>query len=143
MKKILTIILALVGVLSIVFLAMIISTGDEAIKVGEASGTVDSFMYLSYLILLLTLFFVLLFTLKGVFSNPETLKSTLKSVGAFVILALICYFSAEGVETPLKDGGSLSAGGSKLVGAGLYLFYLLILLAGGIMLLSGIKKMIK
>ncbi|WP_242092589.1 hypothetical protein [Aestuariivivens sediminicola] len=143
MKKVLTIILALVGVLSIVFLAMIISTGDEAVKVGEASGTVDSFMYLSYLILLLTLFFVVIFTLKGVFSNAAVLKSTLKSVGAFVILALICYFMAEGVETPLKDGGSLSEGGSKLVGAGLYLFYLLILLAGGIMLLSGIKKMIK
>ena len=143
MKKVLTIILALVGILSIVFLAMIISTGDEAVKVGEASGTVDSFMYLSYLILLLTLFFVVIFTLKGVFSNAAVLKSTLKSVGAFVILALICYFMAEGVETPLKDGGSLSEGGSKLVGAGLYLFYLLILLAGGIMLLSGIKKMIK
>ena len=143
MKKVLTIILALVGLLSIVFLAMIISTGDEAVKVGEASGTVDSFMYLSYLILLLTLFFVVIFTLKGVFSNAAVLKSTLKSVGAFVILALICYFMAEGVETPLKDGGSLSEGGSKLVGAGLYLFYLLILLAGGIMLLSGIKKMIK
>ena len=100
-------------------------------------------MYLSYLILLLTLFFVVIFTLKGVFSNAAVLKSTLKSVGAFVILALICYFMAEGVETPLKDGGSLSEGGSKLVGAGLYLFYLLILLAGGIMLLSGIKKMIK
>ena len=143
MKKILTIILALVGILSIVFLAMIISTGDEAVKTGEASGSVNAFMYLAYLILLLTLVFVVMFTLKGIFSNKQTLKSTLKSVGAFVVLALICYFAADGVETPLKDGESLSANGSKLIGAGLYLFYALILIAGGLMLFSGIKKTIK
>lgn len=143
MKKVLTIILALVGILSIVFLAMIISTGDEAVKMGEASGSVNTFMYVAYLILFLTLAFVVIFTLKGIFTNAQTLKSTLKSVGAFAVLALICYFGAEGVETPLKDGDSLSASGSKLIGAGLYLFYALILIAGGLMLFSGIKKMIK
>ena len=143
MKKILTIILALVGVLSIVFLAMIISAGDEAVKVGEASGSVDSFMYVAYIVLFLTLAFVVIFTLKATFSNAATLKNTLKSVGAFAALALICYFSADGVETQLKDGDSLSAGGSQLVGAGLYLFYALILIAGALMLFSGIKKMIK
>lgn len=144
MKKIITIILALVGLLSIVFLAMIMSAGDEAVKMGEASGSVNSFMYIAYAIFFITLFFVVVFTLKGVFTNASTLKSTLKSVGAFALLALICYFGlAEGVETPLKDGESLSASGSQLVGAGLYLFYALILIAGGIMLFSGIKKMIK
>ena len=144
MKKVLTIILALVGILSIVFLAMIISAGDDAVKMGEASSSVDSFMYVAYIILFVTLFFVLIFTLKGVFTNINTLKSTLKSLGAFALLALICYFGlAEGVETPLKDGDSLSAGGSQLVGAGLYLFYALILIAGALMVFSGIKKMIK
>ncbi|WP_223551369.1 hypothetical protein [Aestuariivivens sp. NBU2969] len=143
MKKVLTIILALVGLLSIVFLAMIISAGDEAVKVGEAGGSVDSFMYVAYTVLFLTLAFVVFFTLKAILTNIDMLKSTLKSVGAFVVLALICYFSAEGVETPLKDGDSLSASGSQLVGAGLYLFYALILIAGALMLFSGIKKMIK
>ncbi|WP_242202920.1 hypothetical protein [Aestuariivivens insulae] len=144
MKKIITIVLALVGVLSIVFLAMIMSAGDEAVKMGEASGSVNSFMYIAYAIFFITLFFVVIFTLKGVFTNANTLKSTLKSVGSFALLALICYFGlAEGVETPLKDGDMLSENGSQLVGAGLYLFYVLILIAGALMLLSGIKKMIK
>ncbi len=144
MKKILTIVLAVVGILSIVFLAMIISAGDEAVKMGEAGGSVNSIMYIAYLILFLTLAFVVIFSLKNILTNSDTLKSTLRGVGIFVLLAVICYFGlATGVETPLKDGGVLSAGGSKLLGAGLYLFYFLIAIAGGSMLFYGIKKMIK
>ena len=143
MKKILTIVLGIVGVLSIVFLAMIISTGDEAIELGEASGSVNTFMYIAYLVLFLTLAFVIVFSLKNIFSSAETMKKTLKSVGIFALLGLICYFLATGVETQLKDGDMLSAGGSKLLGAGLYLFYFLLAIAGGSMLFFGIKKMIK
>lgn len=144
MKKVLTIILGIVGVLSIVFLAMIISTGDEAIELGEASGTVNTFMFIAYLVLFLTLLFVVVFSLKNIFSDSDKMKSTLKSVGIFALLALICYFAfARGVETELKDGDMLPAGGSKLLGAGLYLFYFLLAIAGGSMLFFGIKKMIK
>ncbi|WOD42043.1 hypothetical protein [Hwangdonia lutea] len=144
MKKILTILLGIVGVLSIVFLAMIISTGDEAIKLGESSGTVNTFMYIGYLVFFLTLAFVVIFSLKNIFSDAETMKSTLKGVGIFALLAAICYFGlAKGVETELKDGEMLSAGGSQLLGAGLYLFYLLLAIAGGSMLFFAIKKMIK
>ncbi|GGD19673.1 hypothetical protein [Hyunsoonleella pacifica] len=144
MKKILTIVLAIVGVLSIAFLAMIISAGDEAVKGGEASGSVDSIMFIAYIILGLIVAFVVIFSLKNILTNPDVLKSTLRSLGIFVLLAIICYFGlAKGVDTPLKDGGTLSASGSKLLGAGLYLFYALILIAGGSMLFYGIKKMIK
>jgi hypothetical protein len=144
MKKVLTIILGIVGILSIVFLAMIISAGDEAIELGEASTAVNTFMYIAYLVLFLTLLFVVVFSLINIFGNSEKLKSTLKGLGVFALLALVCYFGlAQGVETPLKDGGTLSESGSKLLGAGLYLFYALILVAGGSMLFFGIKKMIK
>jgi hypothetical protein len=144
MKKVLTIVLAIVGVLSIAFLVMILAAGDEAIKLGESSSTVDAFMYIAYLILFLPLAFVVIFSLKNIATNSDTLKSTLRGVGAFALLALVCYFGlAEGNETTLKDGETLSANGSQLLGAGLYLFYALILIAGGSMLFFGIKKMIK
>tara|TARA_R110000868_G_scaffold48006_5_gene156653 strand:+ start:13 stop:447 length:435 start_codon:yes stop_codon:yes gene_type:complete len=144
MKKVLTIILGLVGILSIVFLAMIISAGDEAIELGEASTAVNTFMYIAYLVLFLTIAFVIVFSLKNIFSDSDKLKSTLKGLGLFALLAIISYFVfAKGVETELKDGDVLSATGSRLLGAGLYLFYLLILAAGGSMLFFGLKKMIK
>jgi len=144
MKKVLTIILGLVGLLSIVFLAMIISTGDEAIELGEASTAVNTFMYIAYLVLFLTLAFVIVFSLKNIFSDSDKLKSTLKSVGIFALIAAICYFGfARGEETILKDGELFTAGGSKLLGAGLYLFYFLLAIAGGSMLFFGLKKLIK
>ena len=144
MKKILTIILGIVGVLSIVFLAIIISTGDEAIELGESIGTVNAFMYVAYIVLFLTLAFVVVFSLKNIITDSDKLKSTLKGVGLFALLGIICYFVfATGKETTLKGGETFSASGSKLLGAGLYLFYALILIAAGSMLFFGIKKMIK
>ena len=144
MKKVLTIVLGVLGILSIVFLALIIGAGDEAIELGESSGTVNIFMYLAYLVFFSTLISVVVFTVLNIVGDSEKLMSTLKGLGIFLALALICYFGfANGVETDLKDGETLSESGSKLLGAGLYLFYALILIAGGSMLFFGIKKMIK
>lgn len=130
--KIVALVLALVG---IIFGIMIIS-GNVA--------QIDNMMYVAYAVFIIALIFVVLFTIKNIFSNPETLKGTLMGVGAFAVVALLCYFVlANGVETPLRDGEVLSANGSKLVGAGLYMFYALVIIACGTMLFSGIKKMIK
>ena len=142
-QKIITIIAGVIGVIAMFFLIRIIGVGDEAIKAGESSGIVNTFMYIAYAILALILVLVVLFTLKNIFSNAATLKSTLMGVGAFLVVGLICYFLATGVETPMKEGEVLSAGDSKLIGAGLYMFYALAIIAIGSMLFSGIKKMIK
>ena len=144
LQKLLKIVAIVIGVISIFFLGSIISTGDEAIKAGEASGTIDVFMNVSYIILGIAVLVVLVFSVLNLVSNTAGLKNTLTGVGAFVVLALLCYFGfASGVETTLKDGDILSESGSRLVGAGLYLFYFLAVIAGGIMLGFGIKKMVK
>ena len=144
LQKLLKIVAIFIGVISIFFLGSILSSGDEAIKSGESSGTVNVFMYVSYAVLALTVLIVLVFTVLNLVSNTSGFKNTLIGIGAFVLLSLICYFGfANGVESPLKDGNILSEKGSKLIGAGLYLFYFLALIAGGIMLGFGIKKMIK
>ncbi len=144
LQKLLKIVAIVIGVISILFLGRILSAGDEAIKAGESSGIVNVFMYVSYAVLLIALLIVLSFTVLNLISNTSGFKNTLIGIGAFVVLSLFCYFGfANGVEAPLKDGDMLSANGSKLIGAGLYLFYFLALIAGGIMLGFGIKKMIK
>lgn len=144
LQKLLKIVAAVVGVLSIVFLVSIISTGDDAIKAGEGASSVNTFMYVAYFILAIAVLAVDLFTVVNLISNAAGLKNTLISVGAFLVLALICYFVfATGTETVLKDGSILTEGESKLVGTGLYLFYALGIVAGGTMLGFGIKKMLK
>jgi len=142
-QKIITIIAGVIGVIAMFFLIRIIGVGDEAIKAGESSGIVNTFMYIAYAILALILVLVVLFTLKNIFTDSATLKSTLMGVGAFLVVGLICYFLATGVETPMKEGEVLSAGDSKLIGAGLFMFYALAIIAIGTMLLSSVKKMIK
>lgn len=144
LQKILTILVLIIGLISITFLVMIISAGDEAVKAGESASTVTTFLYIAYTVLIATLAFVVIFSLKNIFTNSDVLKSTLRSVGIFALIAVICYFGlAKGQETILKDGEIFSEGGSQLLGAGLWLFYALILIAGGSIVFFGIKKMIR
>ncbi|WP_239021979.1 hypothetical protein [Pontimicrobium aquaticum] len=146
LQKIIKLVAAIVGVISIFFLVRIIGAGDEALETDPAlqDSIVSPFMYIAYIILGVMVFLVLVFSIKHMFTNAATLKKTLTNVGAFLALALIAYFGfATGVETPLRDGEVLSAGDSQLVGAGLYLFYFLVFIAVGIMLFTGIKKMVK
>jgi len=147
LHKIFKIIAYLLGVVGIITLVTLLSKGDDAIKEAAMQGdtsAVDPIAYIAYIILFLVLFFVVVFVLKNTFTSGKSLKGTLIGIGSFALLALISYFGfAEGVETPLRDGGLLSESGSKLVGAGLYMVYFLLLIAGGTMLFFGLKKMIK
>ena len=130
--KIISMILALVGIL---FGVMIIAGND---------GQIDNMMFVAYAVLFLVLASVIVFTVLNLVSHKEALIGALKGVGSFLVLALICYFVfADGVETELRDGEILSASDSKLVGAGLYMFYALAIIASGTMLYTGVKKMIK
>ena len=104
-QKLLKIIAAVIGVVSIIFLITIISTGDDAIKAGESSKSVGSYMYVAYFILGVAVVSVIYFTVSNLISNASGLKNTLISIGAFILLFLVCYFVfASGNEMVLKDG---------------------------------------
>jgi len=134
--------MGIVGVLSAVFLFMIVSAGDDAIKGGESSGTVDTFMYIAYIIFFLTLAIVVLFVIKGLFTGD--IKKTLMTVGAFVAVIAISYVISSGTDLNLKPfndkGLGITEGISKNVGAGLYAFYILGAVAIVSMLFGGAKK---
>ena len=111
LHKIIKIVAAAVSVLGIIFLIMIISKGDDAIAAEAGLSAVDYMSYAAYFVLAIVLIFVLGFVLKNMFSNKETLMSTVKGVGAFLVLGLICYFVfAEGIE---KHGQSLAFFGGR------------------------------
>lgn len=141
-KKLSTIFVGIVGVLSIIFLAMIIGTGDTAIKAGESSGTVNTFMYIAYAILVVTIALVLIFTLKGLFTNTATLKSTLIGAGAFLVVLIISYAVSGGdTKEYLYGGVPATESASHLVGAGIVAFYIFIVGTIVAMLMVGVKNL--
>lgn len=144
MHKILKIVAAALGLIGIVFLIRIISVGDEAIKAGD-DASVDPIAYVAYIILGLTLVFVLFFVLKNLFTNTGSLKNTLVGVGAFAAVLVVSYVLSSGSDAGdyFYNGVAATEGESHMVGAGLIAFYILICGAAAAMLLSGVKKMIK
>lgn len=138
LHKILKIVALLLSIAGIIFLAMIIAKGDTAVT--ETGEGVDGFLYVAYITFAITLIFVLFFVVKGIFEG--NIKSTLLSVGAFLLIVVISYVLADG--DPMQVGEEvLSASGSKWVGTGLYTFYIMAILAVGAMVFSGIKKVTK
>ena len=145
-QNIIKIVSAVIGVLAAFFLLRIISTGDDDIKMAATMGdfgAVSPLVELARIVLFITIAVTLIFTLLGLFSDPAKLKKPAISAGLFLVVLVISYVLSDGVETPLKDGEMLSASGSKWVGTGIRTFYILAAVAIGLMLFSGVTKIIK
>ena len=142
-QKISQIIVAILGLLGVIFLARIISAGDDAIKSGEEAGLVDPMAYIAYVILGVILVLVVFFVLKNLFTNTKSLKSTLIGIGAFAAVIIISYVVSGGDPTPYKlQDGIATEGQSHMVGTGLIAFYILLAIAAVSMTFSGVKKVI-
>ena len=144
-QTIVKIISAIFGLLGVIFLFRIIGSGDEEIKMAASMGdfsTVSPLVSLAIAILLITVIITLLFSLLNLASITEKLKKSLIFIGCFAVIVGIAFALSEGVETPLKDGNMLSANGSRWVGTGLRMFYILAALAILSMVLSGAKKLL-
>ena len=92
LHKILKIVAGLLGVAGIIFLARIISKGDDEIKAAALNGDtaiVDPMAFVAYIILGLVLAFVIIFVIKNLFTNTSGLKNTLISFGAFAAVLFI------------------------------------------------------
>ena len=146
LQTIVKIISAVFGLLGVVFLFRIIGAGDEEIKIAATSGdftTVSPLVSLAIAILFITVSITLVFSILNLASSSKKLKKSLIFIGCFVVVTVIAYAASDGVETPMKDGEVLSANGSRWVGTGLRMFYILAALAILSMILSGAKKILK
>jgi peptidoglycan/LPS O-acetylase OafA/YrhL len=131
--KIVGLILSLIGV---VILGMMIMKGDDVIK--ETGSGIDAFIYTAYVIFALVLIAVVIFGLKGLMSG--NIKNTLIIIGAFVVIVGLSYGLADNNQLTLANGELLTESNSKWIGAGLYTFYILAIIAIGSMIISGFKK---
>ena len=138
LHKISKIIALVLGVAGILLWGMLMVKGDEAVIASGGEG-LDSFLYVAYLTFVILLITVVFFVLKGIAGGD--VKKTLMSVGAFVLIFVISYVMADGVETFTKDGELVTAQTSRFIGTGLYAFYIMSVLAVIAMAFSGVKKL--
>lgn len=141
-QKIIKIIALVIGLIAVFFLVRIMMIGDEAIEADVANQSVlSNFATLAYIVLAIATFSAVVFSLINLVSNPEKLKKSLLSFAVFAAVLVVAYFISSGEARQLSDGTTLTAGQSQLIEAGIKAFYILILLAAGLMLVFGVKKM--
>ena len=146
LHKILKWIAFAIGIIAMILFFRIVFIGDEEIETSAAAqaSAVEPYMFIAYAVFAIALVLVVLFVLGNIFSSGEKLKKAAISIGAFAVLAVIAYVLAD--KAPVMDvNGMEIADGSTAgwVGMGLYLFYILAIIAVGAMLLGGVKKIIK
>jgi len=134
------------GVLGLIFLAIVFATGDDSIKMAAASGNygvITPIILLSQITLFIAVIVTLVFSLRAIAKDKSKMKNALKSAGLFLIVVVIAFVLSSGVETPMRDGKVLSAMGSRLVGTGIRVFFILSIVAVGLMVFPGTKKIFK
>ena len=101
---------------------------------------IDMILYNAYVVLFIIVSSVLYFGIKNMIGNKSSLMNTLKGIASFLALFIVCFLIASGEETLMRDGKILSATSSKFIGAALFMFYSLIIIASGAMLFFGFKN---
>ncbi|WP_157810891.1 hypothetical protein [Nonlabens sp. MB-3u-79] len=154
LHKALKYLVLLLSLIAMAFFFYTLALGDEAIELntgGSQAVTVSPLIILAYVTLGLTVLIVLFFVLKGLFTNPAALKKAGISVGLLVVVALISYYALaddsvidiNGRVIELEDGELLTAGTSRWIGASLYMFYILGIVAIGTVVWAGVSKQLK
>ena len=146
LENIIKIVCAVLGLLGVVFLFRILATGDDDIKMAASMGDfslISPLISLSMFILFITVAVTIIFSLINLASNPGKLKKSMIFIGFLIIVIGIAFASSTGVGTPMKDGQVLSASGSKWVGTGIRVFYILASVAVLSMIAFGARNIIK
>ena len=146
LEKIIRIGCIALGLLGMIFLSLVFFTGDDTIKMAAASGdygVITPIILLSQIVLFIAVLVTLTFSLRGIAKDKTKMKNAVKSTGLFLLVVLIGFLLSNGVETPMRDGKVLSAMGSRLVGTGINVFFILTIIAVGLMVFPGTKKIFK
>lgn len=134
LQKALTIAIAVISVIGLAFWIMIIKGGDD-------SSAIDMMLWLGKILVFGAGAIAVVLSLKNIASNPAKIKVAGIALVALLVMVGISYALSSGQEV-LSDTGEqmVSESGSKMVGTGLRVFYLLIIVALGAMVASGVKK---
>jgi membrane protease YdiL (CAAX protease family) len=111
----------IIAILSFVFLALVMANGE-----GDNDSWISALIYLSYVILFACVAIVLIYVFKNLFSNKETLKRTLITLGLLGGILLVSFIMADGSDVyNVKKELLVSGSASKWVSTGLNMTYIL------------------
>jgi hypothetical protein len=145
-QKIFTYLALAFGVIGLILQAVILSQGDDSIKMNALAGDygiVSTMVFLAIVILIITVALTLVFSFSNLAADKSKLRKAMISFGAFIAIVLIAFLFSSGTETSLKDGDMLSASGSRWIETGLRTFYFLVFIAVGSMLYPSIARLKK
>ena len=120
---------------------------DKNVPVGEAveNGAMNFMFIITYLLLGIAVLFSLVFALKNLFSNPEGLKKSLFIIIGFALVVILSYALSNGADGTVEAMASRIVATTesvvKNIGAGLNVFFILVIIAVVAMAWGGIKKM--
>lgn len=144
MYKIVKIILAVLGLIGLIFWFQLPATEvpmSEAIE----SNAMNFMFIITYILMAIAVFASLFFSLINLFSNPKSLKKTLLVIGGFLLVVAISYGLATGTDVSIDEmaarGISTSESIVKRIGTGLNMFFILTIIAVGAMIWGGVRKM--
>lgn len=144
MNKIIKIVLVVLGALSAILWYQLPGRDVPASEAVE-SGAMNFMFIITYLLLGFAVVVSLVFTLKNLFANPNSLKKTLMVIGGFIVVVLISYVLASGTDVSIEEmagrGIDTSETTIRRIGTGLNMFFLLVLIAIAAMVLGAFKNM--
>lgn len=139
--KILKYVAFAIGGIGVVLFFWLLLKGDAAIVASPdlQESILNPFLILTWIVFGIAVVSVILFVFAKLFSG--NIKNVLISVGAFVAIFLISYISADSTGYDLPNGTHVSGSLSQWVDTGLYMFYILAVLAIIALLISSMKKL--
>lgn len=144
MHKIVKILLIVLGAIAAILWFML---PEREMPVAQAvdSGAMNGMFIIMYILLGIAVAVSLLFTLKHLFSDADSLKKTLFVLIGFALVVAIAYVLSDGsdgtVEEMASRGVATTESTVKNIGAGLNMFFILVIIAVISMAWGGIKKM--
>ncbi len=142
MQKIIKIILVVLGLVAFAML-FLMPDNDAPMGVAVESTAITVIFSIAYLLMGIAVAVSLFFSLKTLFSTPESLKKALYVIGGLVVIVGLAYALAKGdnVSADLLAKTETTEGTVKAIGTGLNVFFFLTIIAVALMLWSGIKKL--
>lgn len=86
-------------------------------------GLISAGMWIFYILLIVSIAAAILMPLLNAVKTPGTFKKSLIGVGALVVLFVISYALAGSGVDPVHAAKGVTEGSSKMIGAGLVMFY--------------------